>query len=54
MAAKGGQKDAQKESEFTKNSYFWGSCAQGLILTCFLLNSEAIYARNSFKTELEI
>ena len=51
MAAKGGQKDAKKEPEFTQKTNFWDSCAQGLILTCFLLNLEAIYARktpNSF------
>ena len=54
MASKGGQKGAQKESGFTKNCYFWGSCAQGLILTCFLLNWEAIYARNGFKTGSKI
>ena len=54
MAAKGGQKGAQKESEFTKNGNFWDSCAQGLILTSFLSNSEAIYARNNPKMDLKV
>ena len=54
MAAKDGQKGAQKESEFTKNGNFWGSCAQGLILTSFLSNSEANYARNNPKINLKI
>ena len=54
MAAKGDQNGGQKESEFIKNCYFWGSCAQGLLLTSFLSSSEAIYARNDLKMVLQI
>ena len=53
MAPKGDQKRVQSESEFTKNYDFGGSCAQGLILTCFLSNLEAIYATNGFKNEVK-
>ena len=45
----GWPKMAKKEPEFTKNAYFWDSCAQGLISTRFLSNLEAIYPRNATK-----
>ena len=58
-----GQKDAKEEPwphrvakrvpkrNFTKNDYFWDSCAQGLISTRFLSNLEAIYPRHATKIQ---
>ena len=54
MTAKCGQKGAKKGARSHYKLNFWDSYAQGLFLTSFLSNSEAIYARNDPKMDLKI
>ena len=54
MTAKCGQKGAKTGARSHSKLNFWGSYAQGLILTSFLSNSEAIYVRNDPKMDLKI
>ena len=53
MAAKSGQNGAKKRARIHSKLNFWASYAQGLILTSFLSNSEAIYAINNPKISLK-